>query len=154
MAGLAAVVLVASTSSWAQVLSPDDQSAIRANIRAYRDAWLKGDANAVMATLGENAVLLPSGLSPVVGEQAIRAFWWPASSPPTKVLAMELEIEETAGESSVAYVWGRGSLRFSSQQDGREKTVSVRSTFVNVLRKEGPGKWKMVCKMWSDSSRQ
>jgi ketosteroid isomerase-like protein len=154
MTQLGAIVLVASNSSWAQALSPDDQSAIRANLRAYRDAWLKGDADAVMATLGENAVLLPSGLPPVRGEEAIRAFWWPAGSPPTKVLAMELEIAETAGESAVAYAWGRGSLTFSYQQEGRDKILSVRSTFMNVLRKEGPGSWKTVCRMWSDSARQ
>ena len=152
--GLAAVLLVATTNAWTQPLSTNDRSAIADNLQLYRNAWLKGDANAVMATLAENAVLLPSGLPPIVGDEAIRAFWWPPDSPPTKVLAMELAIEETAGQAGLAYAWGRGSLTFSYQQDGQEKTVSTESTFLNVLRKQADGKWKTTCRMWSDRPRR
>ena len=152
--GLVMVMLVVTPNTWAQPLTVDDQRGIRDNLRLYCDAWLKGDANAVMATLAENAVLLPSGLAPIVGDEAIRSFWWPPDSPPTKVLAMELAIEETAGQSGLAYAWGKGSLTFSYQQDGQEKTISTESTFLNVLRKQADGKWKTTCRMWSDRPRR
>jgi ketosteroid isomerase-like protein len=135
-------------------LSEHEKHAILANIHAYRDAWLAGDPRAVMATLVKEAVLLPSGLEPVVGEEAIRAFWWPAGGPPTKVSAMELELQGVAGNSDLAHAWGSGSLTFAYQQDGQEHVVSVRSTFLNVLEKQGDGQWKTVCRMWSDLRRR
>ena len=154
IAGLAVVFLVAAANSWTQPLSSEDQKGIRDNLRLYCDAWLKGDAKAVMATLAENAVLLPSGLAPIVGDEAIRAFWWPPDSPPTKVLAMELEIEKSEGQDGLAYAWGKGSLTFSYEQDGKENTVSTQSTFLNVLRKQADGTWKTTCRMWSDRPRR
>lgn len=151
---LAVAFLVVATNVWAQPLSEDDQRGIRDNLRHYCDAWLKGDAKAVMATLGENAVLLPSGLAPIVGDEAIRAFWWPPEGPPPKVLAMKLEIEKSEGQDGLAYAWGRGSLTFSYEQDGKQETVSTQSTFLNVLRKQADGTWKTTCRMWSDRPRR
>ena len=124
--------------------------AVRANLMAYRDAWLKGDADAVMATLTPDAVLLPSGLSPVVGQEAIRAFWWPVDEKPTRIDAMELDIERVSIDGALAYAWGRGTLTFT--YDGRTRTT--RSTFLNVLRRQADGSWQTACRMWSDRPRE
>jgi ketosteroid isomerase-like protein len=86
---------------------------VRAVTLAYRDAWLANDSVAVMATLTDDAILLPSGMIPIVGSAAIKAFWWPAGARPTKILAMDLSIEEVGGEGGAAYVRGRGSVTFS-----------------------------------------
>ena len=156
-AGLAAVVLGAALSSRAadgEPLSGEDQRAIQANLQSYREAWLRGDAKAVMATLGPNPVLLPSGQPPIVGEEAIRAFWWPPDSPPGRVVAMELQVEAMSGQAGIAFAWGRGSLTFSYEEDGQEKLFTAASTFLNVLRKGPDGRWKTSCRMWSDLSRQ
>ncbi len=134
----------------ASSLSQEDQEEIRAAVEAYRDAWLKGEPEGVMATLTPDAVLQPSGLPPIVDEEAIRAFWWPPDGPATKVLAMELQVEEIGGEGKFAFARGRGSLTFSYEQDGVVKTVSASSTFLNILRKEANGNWRISHRMWSD----
>ena len=131
-------------------LSGEIQTAVRTNLQSYRDAWLKGDNDAVMATLTEDAVLLPSGHLPVVGGQAIRAFWWPASSPPAKIIAMDLEIEAIHGNEQLAYARGRGSLSFSYRDNNRDTTVSSRFTFLNVLKRGADGGWRTSCRMWTD----
>jgi RHS repeat-associated protein len=141
----AVAFLVAATNVWAQPLSEDDQRGIRDNLRHYCDAWLKGDANAVMATLGENTVLLPSGLAPIVGDEAIRAFWWPPDGPPPKVLAMKLEIEKAEGQDGLAYAWGKGSLTFSYEQDGNDPGNPIFSFLLSATqcgyRREADGSY-------------
>src|ERR1051325_8790852 len=56
-------------------LSPSDVDAVRRVTQAYRDAWLANDPERVMSTLLGDAVLLPSGLGPIEGHDAIRRFW-------------------------------------------------------------------------------
>ncbi len=150
---MVSVLFIGSTTAQAQPLSASDEDAVRASIRSYQEAWLKGDPSAIMGTLAEHAVLLPSGLAPIVGGRAIRAFWWPPDSPPTKVIAMDLQVDDVVGQGGMAYAWGRGSLTFSYVQDGKEKLVSVQSTFLNVLLKEADGRWRTTCRMWSDKPR-
>jgi ketosteroid isomerase-like protein len=133
--------------------SAADRSSAEAATRAYRDAWLSNRPAAVMATLTSDAVLLPSGMEPIRGEAAIRAFWFPSNRPATTVTAMEQTIEGVEGSGDVAVVHGRGSLTFSMKQDGREVVRSQRSTFLNVLRRQADGSWKIAIRMWSDLRR-
>jgi len=153
IAWLIGVLLLTVPVCWAgpaSALSKEDQGAIRAAVEAYRDGWLKGESEAVMATFTSDAVLQPSGLPPIVGEEGIRAFWWPSDGPATKVLAMELHLDEIGGDGNLAFARGRGSLTFSYEQDGVIKTVSARSTFLNILRKGADGSWRTSHRMWSD----
>jgi len=132
------------------VLSPEARSAALAATLAYRDAWLSNRPEKVMATLTSDAVLLPSGMEPIAGAAAIRAFWWPAEGPATTVTAMEQTIDEIAGEGDLAIVRGHGSLTFTMRENGRETTRSQRSTFLNVVRRQADGSWKITHRMWSD----
>jgi ketosteroid isomerase-like protein len=131
---------------------PDSElrSAAAAATRAYRDAWLTNRPDAVMATLAAEAVLLPSGLEPIVGPAAIRRFWWPADGPATTVTAMEQAIDEIAGDGGLAVVRGHGSLTFTTRRDGRDEVRSQRSTFVNVIQRQADGRWLITHRMWSD----
>jgi uncharacterized protein (TIGR02246 family) len=130
-------------------LSASDAEAVRAATFAYRDAWLLNDADRVMATLTTDVVLLPSGLAPIVGPAAVRAFWWPASAPVTTVTAMTVTIDQVDGSGELAIVRGRGTLTFLVA--GSEGPRSLTSTFMNVLRKQPNGKWLISERMWSDT---
>ncbi len=132
------------------MLSPEARSAASAATLAYRDAWLSNAPERVMATLTPDAVLLPSGMEPIAGAAAIRAFWWPADGPATTITAMEQTIDEITGEGDLAIVRGHGSLTFTMRQGGRETTRTQRSTFLNVVRRQADGSWKMTHRMWSD----
>ena|SRR5581483_1502988 len=145
---ICALVLSLSTFSSATVALPAaDAAAIRAATLAYRDAWLANDAERVMATLTADAVLLPSGLPPIQGPTAIRAFWFPSAAPATTVTAMDLTIDEIDGSGDIAFVRGRGTLTFTS---GPSAAQSLRSTFINVLKRQPNGSWLIASRMWSD----
>ncbi len=103
-----------------------------------------------MATLTKDAVLLPSGLEPIIGDQAIRAFWWPPDGPKTTVVAMEQTIDGVTADASVAIVRGRGSLDFVLEQAGKRESRTLRSTFINVVRRQDDGTWRIALRMWSD----
>ena len=148
--GLLLLTVSVCWAGQASSLSREDENAIGAVVQAYRNAWLNGEPEAVIATFTPDAVLQPSGLRPIVGEEAIRSFWWPSDGPATKVLAMELQVDEVGGEGKFAFVRGRGSLTFSYEQDGVVKTVSASSTFLNILRKGTDGSWKISHRMWND----
>ncbi|MEZ5293788.1 MAG: DUF4440 domain-containing protein [Vicinamibacterales bacterium] len=147
---IALAVVGLTAVSRAQTVPTEVDRAVRANLAEYCAAWLAGDAARVMATLTGDAVLLPSGRAPLVGEAAIRGFWFPPAGPPTTVLALSLDVERVEGSADVAYAWGRGSLTFSYPRDGRETTVTAVSTFVNVLRRESGGAWRTALRMWND----
>lgn len=155
-----ACLLILNMLCWAAVdqasaaaregLSERDRAAVAAATLRYRDAWLANSPAMVMSTLSREAVLLPSGLEPIVGEGAIRKFWWPANGPSTTVKAMEQVIDDISGDGSVAVVRGHGSLTFSLRHDGKDESRTLRSTFINVLRRQADGSWLIAQRMWSD----
>ncbi len=85
-------------------LTEHDRTSIRNVIEKYRTSWLAGDAEGVMSTFTEDAVLLPAqGSAPVVGREAIRKYWWPAGAPPTTVTKLNITYEEMGGECGTAF---------------------------------------------------
>lgn len=142
-------LLLAAVCAGSETAS-EGRSAAAAVTRAYRDAWIANDPAAVMATLTRDAVLLPSGLEPVSGEAAIRRFWWPPDGPVATITAMEQVIDEITGSGDIAVVRGHGSLTFLMKRNGKDEVRSQRSTFVNVVRRQGNGAWLMTHRMWSD----
>jgi|RhiMetdeSRZDD1v2_1073273.scaffolds.fasta_scaffold07425_15 uncharacterized protein (TIGR02246 family) len=150
VAGLAVVMLCHRDASARAPLSAEARSAVSAATLAYRDAWLANAPEKVMATLSSDATLIPSGMEPISGAAAIRAFWWPAGGPATTITRMEQSIDDVSGEGDLAIVRGHGSLTFTMRQDGRETTRTQRSTFVNVIRRQPDGSWKITLRMWSD----
>ena len=131
--------------------SATDAAAREVTMR-YRDAWLANDAARVMATLTPDAVLLPSGLAPIAGTEAIKRFWFPAGGPATTVTAMEQTIDIAEGGGDIAVVRGRGTLTFTVAGSNPSPTT-LTSTFINVLRRQPDGRWLIAVRMWSDLRR-
>jgi len=132
-------------------LTRDDLERARTVITAYRDAWLDADATAVLALFTRDAVLLPHhGDPPVVGEAAIRAFWWPPGSGPFKLLSMEVSVDEVGGSCGTAFARGTDQIAWASGG----KTYRQRGTYLNVLRKMPDGSWKISHHMWDDPAPQ
>jgi len=154
----AAILVVGLT--WASLFEGEEREriAVSSQLRAgavavtqaYRDAWLANDSERVMATLTRDAVLLPSGLEPIAGEAAIRKFWWPGGGLATTVTAMEQTVDDVSGSCGVAIVRGHGSLTFRIRQDGKEELRTQRSTFLNFVRRQPDGSWRITHRMWSD----
>lgn len=149
---IAAVLLasgaVAGCSASVSVESADrDLEAVRAVADAYVDGWLQNDADAVMATLAPDAVLLPQGSAPVQGTEAIRAFWWPANGPTTRVTRYASSIDDLKADGDLAYVRGVAELTFTWEQDGETAEQTSKSAYLMTLRRVG-GDWQITNRMW------
>jgi ketosteroid isomerase-like protein len=103
-----------------------------------------------MSTLTPDAVPLPGGREPISGAAAWRTFWWPSGGRRATVTAMEQVIDEITGEGNIAVVRGHGSLSFSIRRNANDEIRSQRSTFLNVVRRQGNGAWLIAQGMWSD----
>ena len=115
----------------------------------YRDAWLANSQTQVMALFSPDATILPGGMLPITGGDAIRAFWWPANGPTMTVVAMEQVVDDVIADVTVAVVRGHGSVRFV-MGDAGQQPQTLRHNFVNVVRRQPNGSWLIVQRMWSD----
>ncbi len=136
--------------AWPAVALPeDDVLAIRRAGDAYVSAWLANDPAAVLATLADDAVLLPAhGRPAVVGKPAITAFWWPPG-PPATVDAFISTADEIGGEGDLG--WARGAFELRFTYGGRSTTQH--GTYLMLFRRRADGAWRITHRMWDDAPR-
>jgi uncharacterized protein (TIGR02246 family) len=134
-------------------LAAADATAIRSVIEAYRTSWLKGDARGVLDTLTPDAVLLPAhGAAPIIGTESITRYWWPPSSPPTKITKLEITVEELGGDCRVAFAHGRDDVAWTVEENGSTKSYGHPGTYLNVMTKAADGRWRIARHMWDDGA--
>ncbi len=126
-------------------LDDSDLQAMRDAASLYADAWLSNDANTVMATVVDEPVLSPSGLRYLEGQEAARAFWFPADGPATNVTAFMLNEIEASGSGNIGYV--RGTFRLTFEYDG--SSYENQGKYVTILRKSA-GNWRITHHIWDD----
>ena len=148
---LASVLVTATGAAEPRPLSSDDQKAIKATVEAYRSAWLKNDADSVLKTFTDDAVLLPAhGAPPVVGIAAIRGYWFKPGGPPTTVTRLDITVEQVDGNSGLAFVRGTDNVAWTTTQDGSVRHQSHPGTYLNVVKKLPDGSWRIQVHMWDD----
>lgn len=134
-------------------LSQADSVAITQVQEAYVRAWLADDTTGVLATLDEDAVLLPPGQAPVVGQAAIRAHWWPTDGSATRITGFTLETAEVLGGGAVAMVRGLSTVSWRYQKDTVRSEQTVRNISLSVLRRSAAGEWRIARQMWGPALR-
>lgn len=122
-----------------------DDTAVRAAVQAYVDAWLSNDADRVMATLTDDIVLQPHhGDEPVIGADAVRAWWFPGG-PPAPIVKFSIDTEATRGCGSLAYAWGRFAVTW--HYEGMRYSNAGNS--LSVLERTPDG-WRIAHQTWND----
>jgi uncharacterized protein (TIGR02246 family) len=135
--------------------SGDAPQDLREVNEAYRTAWLAGDSAAIIRLLAPDAVLLPHhGDPPVVGLSAIRAFWWPPEAPPTTITSLDITTDGAEVHGDQGVLWGRFTLAFSFELDGRRRSMRNAGTYLMVLRRAQDGDWRITHRMWDDPVAQ
>jgi uncharacterized protein (TIGR02246 family) len=148
---LAAPAWSGTPDEWACRFTGQDQADVRAVVEAYRTAWLKGDAKAVLATFTEDAVLLPAhGAKPVVGHDAISRYWWPADGPPTRITRLDITVDGLEGDCGIAYAHGRDDVAWTQVENGVSRAHGHPGTYLNVFAKSRDGQWRIARHMWDD----
>lgn len=145
---LLAAVVVASFFGAAvgQDLDDSDLQAMRGAANSYAAAWLTNDADTVLATFVDEPVLSPSGLPFLEGQDAARAFWFPADSPPTKVTEFTMNVIEASGSGDLGYV--RGTFRLAFEYAGSKHENNGK--YLTILRRSPHGRWRITHHIWDD----
>lgn len=132
-------------------LSGEDIAKIKEVHRKYEETWIKGDANGVRALFTEDCVLLPPhGDTPRVGQEGLNEYWFPPNAPPTKITKLEVKPESIGGDGQIAYVWGTDEVAWTMEQNGKKTSAEHKGMFLNVLKKQANGEWKISHHMWDD----
>lgn len=138
--------MVACGCEPADSVSDDDLESMRLASRAYMEAWLLNDPEAVMATFESEPILSPSGQPFLEGQEAARRFWWPEGSPPTTVSTFEYEELEARGSGSIGYVRGTHALEFEYAGN----TYSSRGKYLHLLKRSPEKGWRISHHFWDD----
>ena len=145
------VIQIAASIPKNRELPAEERAKIKELCESYRSAWITNDQNAVLATLTEDAVLLPHhGHPPVAGRSEIKKFWWPVDMPPTTVTMFTMTTDEIKGSGDMGYVWGKFSLAFTYEDKGQKKSVSNGGTYIMIVRRQTDGPWLITHRMWDD----
>jgi uncharacterized protein (TIGR02246 family) len=133
-------------------LTPDDVKAIKATIEAYRTSWLQGNADGVLNTFSEDAVLLPHhGDSPVQGIVAIRNYWFGSGGPATTITGLKITVEQISGNQTLAFARGQDAVSWTVTPNGQPpQRFSNSGTYLNVMKKLPGGSWRIQVHMWDD----
>ena len=122
---------------------------------AYQAAWLAADSAAVLRLFAPDAVLLPHhGDPPIVGLDAIRAFWWPPDTAPITITTLDITTDGANVDGHLGTLWGRFALAFSFETEGQLRSVSNAGTYLMVLRQQSDGEWRITHRMWDDPVAQ
>lgn len=132
-------------------LSAEDVNRIKEVHKKYEEAWLKGDAKGVLELFTDDCVLLPPHADkPRLGREGLKEYWFPPNAPPTVITKLVVTPQDIRGDGQVAYVWGTDEVAWTTVKDGKTVAASHKGIFLNVLRKQTNGEWKLSHHMWDD----
>lgn len=146
----ATVMILAACAPEDAGFTARDETAVHALEEAYRTGWLTNDSAAVMATLAPGAVIMPAGVRPLVGDSAIRTYWWPNDSSQTTIESYEITVDEVEGSGDLAYLRGRASLKFTYRDAaGQISRLTSKAVHLSLARRGEDGKWRIARRVWS-----
>jgi ketosteroid isomerase-like protein len=132
----------------------NDAQLIRKVNDDYVKGWLKGDERAVLSLFEDDAMLSPSGLSPIRGMKAITAFWFPKDSSTTTIHTFTNEIKSLELEGDLAYTMQKTFLSWSYVKGATSISKDQWGIAMTVYRRQPDKSWKIWRQLWTDIKSQ
>jgi ketosteroid isomerase-like protein len=118
--------------------------------RQWLSAVTEGrDVERIVSFWAEDAVVIPPGLPPVVGREALKEYVRSSLAIPGFSIAWEPNATEyrLSPDGQMAYAIEGNRVTF---QDAKGDLVTVRGRSVAVWRKDAAGNWKCAVDIWND----
>jgi ketosteroid isomerase-like protein len=128
------LVALAASCAGPSGFSTADRAGIEAQARVWADAVVAGDFDTVVTLYEADAVLLPDGAPPVVGTEALRAFFT-AFPDVQKVALHQVEVN---GHGALAYVMG--TFRMKLLVPGASEPIEQFGRYCEIWRRHD-GVW-------------
>jgi uncharacterized protein (TIGR02246 family) len=130
-------------------LSSEDQASVRALDSQWAKAATAGDGQAIAALYTSDATLLPPG-EPMVKGEATKKYWVDFANGfagPTELNTMSVE-----GRGDLAVAVGTYSMTLTPRKVGAKALPTEEGKYLEVLKRQGDGSWKLVHDMWSPNA--
>jgi uncharacterized protein (TIGR02246 family) len=130
-------------------LSAEDEAAIRALDAQWGRASSAGDANALASLYASDATVLPPN-EPMRQGEAAKKYWIDITnsfSGPT-----ELTPTAVGGGGDLAYAVGTYRATLTPRKAGAKPLPTEEGKYLEVLRKQADGSWKIIYDMWSPNA--
>lgn len=114
--------------------------------REWSEVAGSGNLEATLAYWDDDAVMMPPGMPPLKGKQAIREFIEASAGIPGSAIRWEPLEAHVSPSGDFAYLLERNQISF---QDSTGVQVSEWNKVVTVWRKQADGSWKNVVDMWN-----
>ncbi|MGI9102530.1 MAG: YybH family protein [Terriglobales bacterium] len=143
----------ASVPGQEAALAPESKypEAIRRLHEIDMRAGKAGDVETLASLWAEDAVALPPGMPPIIGQAAIRQ-WLLSSRPDMKKVVITkylLNFKEVIVEGDYAFEWATTSIVARMQSPARIMEVS--GNLMRVLRRQSDGSWKIARSAWNQA---
>ncbi|WP_424963991.1 YybH family protein [Ekhidna sp.] len=143
------IVLISCNQSTQSGFSEEDQKTIEQMSKTYVNGWLTNDKATVLNLFHSDASIIPSGMAPIQGKDAIEAYWFPTDSSTTTIHSYEVELLKLQGADSMAYSLEKGVLEFTYEKGDFSMSKTSISHATTVYKKKINGEWKILSRMWT-----
>ncbi|QZY30310.1 YybH family protein [Nocardioides coralli] len=115
-------------------------------------AWAKlaeseGDVEEILEFWTDDAVVIPPGMPPVVGKEALRAYVEGTRTIPGFSISWTTDSVEVSADGSMAWILGTNLV----EMDTEAGHVRAEGRVATVWRKEHDGTWRCCLDMWNDA---
>ena len=117
---------------------------IEQRVRAFEDAFNRGDLAALADLYTEDATVLPPDSAPVSGRQAIQRFWQGIQDSGFRQAA--LRVRQVQADGDLAVEVGTAEL-IGGGGDAQSSTVPVQ--YVVAWRRGAGGPWQLAVDIWN-----
>ncbi len=125
-----------------------EQAALMQTSRDWAQAAASGDIDRTVSYWADDAIVMPSDESAVVGKAAIREFVRASFATPGFSVTWEPEQASIANDGDLGYLIERSRFTVNGA-DGALLTLQGKS--VTIWRKNSTGAWKCVVDIWNDN---
>ena len=126
-------------------VDPDAQR-LESSVAEFYDAVNAGDADAVVALLTDDAIMMPEHADMVVGKEAVGEIWRAGAA--SGLTIRDLRSVEVSSSGDIGY---RVGSYFYGFLQGGAQTEWQKTKNVHIWRRQPDGSWKLHIDIWNSS---
>jgi len=144
------VVVFGCTSKQENVKLNNDEVQIHNLHQKYVEGWKEMDEEKVMSLLEENSMIQPSRLTPIIGKENIRNFWFPKDSSITTINTFDTEIIDLIFRDTIAIMTHESFLDWDYRKDSTSFGMTQTGINTTIYKRQIDQSWKIWRSMWTD----
>lgn len=123
---------------------------VKAAYEAYFEAWLEADSTKLLDQMTAGGMLMPPGMPPVIGREAIKTHWFPNDGSRTTLTRFDFTLDELRLDGNTAYARGTSTLSFTYEKDGQTITKNdIQHNRLMVFERQEDDQWLITCNLWN-----